>query len=132
MLLALSEQFRGVGVDGFCPSFFTLLIYLAVLLVVLIIKTSPWVLERLKLGNSSQCESDVDLKFGLFPIFLFLDCSPLTMVMGPVTWGSVIIVSNAVQLSMKILLHSRSSIAIVAELTVIGLDQIPALIRVGY
>ena len=131
VLIALSEQFRGVGEVVFCPSFFTLLIYLAVLLVVSSKKTSPWVLKWLKLGSSSQCVSGVDLKFVLFPIFLFFDCFPLTMVMPPVTWGFGIIISNAVQLFMNILPHNCSSIAIAAELAVIGFDHLPALIGVG-
>ena len=47
---------------------------------------------------------DVDLKFGLILILYFLFLLSSYNGRGPVTSGSVIIVSNAVQLSMKTLL----------------------------
>ena len=130
LILTLSKQFKGIETDGFYHSFLAFLISLTLLLVVPFITISPLVLKQFKLSGESQYMSDIDLRFGLLPIPLSLDCFPLTMVMGTVTWGSVIILSNAVQNVVNVLLHSLGSIDIASRLAAIGLVYIPVLIGV--
>ena len=72
---------------------------------------------------------DVDLKFGLIPIFYIFLLSSYNG-WGPVTSGSVIIVGNAVQFHENFT-NSCNSRAIAIELAVIGVYQLPTLIGVG-
>ncbi|CAL4124116.1 unnamed protein product, partial [Meganyctiphanes norvegica] len=132
LLLTLSKQFKAIDTDGSCPSFFTSLMSLTPLMVVPFIKISSLVLKQLLINDDFQHMSDSGLNFGLLPIFLFLACVPVTLIIGAFAYGSIVIVGNAVHsFFVKILRRSLGGSDIVAELAVTGLARIPVLVAVG-
>lgn len=132
LLLTLSMQFKALETEGSCPSFFTSLLSLTPLLVVPFIKIFSLVFKQLLINDDFQYMTDTGLNFGLLPIFLFLASLPVTIIMGIVAWGFVVIAGNAVHsFFVKILRRGLGGSDIVAELAVTGLARIPVLVGVG-
>ncbi|XP_053646137.1 GPI inositol-deacylase [Cherax quadricarinatus] len=132
LLLTLAKQLRTIGIDGYCPSFFSSMLTLSPLAIVPFIKISSIILKNFDVSDDIIIMNNNGEELAILPILLFLGTLPLSLATGAATWGLVLLSGNAAHtFVLKVLGHSLGGRDVIADLAVSGLSRVPIVVGVA-
>ncbi|XP_066952739.1 GPI inositol-deacylase [Macrobrachium rosenbergii] len=132
LLLALANQLKVIGEEGYCPSFFSAVIALSPVTVVPFTKVINLILYNLDILDDFTVMSNNGESLGILPILMFLGILPITLIIGLVTWGMVILSGNAAHsFIVKVLGRSIGGGELVGDVVIAGLSRVPLFVSVA-
>ncbi|XP_068212872.1 GPI inositol-deacylase [Palaemon carinicauda] len=132
LLLALANQLKVIGEEGYCPSFFSAVIALTPVAVVPFTKVFNLILYNFDISDDFTIMSNNGESLGILPILMFLSILPITVIIGVFSWGLVVLSGNAAHsFIVKILGRSIGGGEVVGDVVVAGLSRVPLLVSVA-